>query len=50
MSRFARITEDPEYEIEIDEDADWQDIDAEQSARVFQKIVEELSPFETSNS
>ena len=50
MSRFARITEDPEYDMFEDEDQEWQDIDAEQSQRVFARIVEELSPFETVNS
>lgn len=48
MSRFARITEDPEYE--IDEDQDWEDYDEEQGQRVFDRLVEELSPFETVNS
>jgi len=47
MSRFARITEDPEYEIETDEDFDY---DEEQGQRVFDRLVEELSPHETINS
>jgi hypothetical protein len=50
MSRFARITEDPDYEIEFDEDMDWQDTDNQASEAVFKRIAEELSPFETVNS
>lgn len=53
MSRFARIVEDPEYDEDFDELEDsegWFEIDAEVSRKVFDKIVEELSPFETVNS
>ncbi len=51
MSRFAVVYEDPTYE--VDEDADWEDAveqDPAVSKAVFDKIVEELSPFETVNS
>ncbi len=51
MSRFAVVYEDPTYE--VDEDQDWEDAveqDPAVSKAVFDKIVEELSPFETVNS
>ena len=50
MSRFAKVYEDPEYEMDTDEDMDWQDIDNSAGEAVFARIVEELSPFETVNS
>ena len=50
MSRFAVVYEDPEYELEADEDMDWQDIDNSAGEAVFARIVEDLSPFETMNS
>lgn len=57
MSRFARITEDPSYE--IDEDQDWEDIDTEPLGSIVdgwvretvaKKPQEEYSPYVTSNS
>ncbi len=53
MSKFARLYEDPEYVMDTDEDQDWEDAveqDPAVSKAVFDKIVEELSPFETVNS
>lgn len=54
MSRFARITEDPEYDLDFeDSDLDWEDAveqDPATSKAVFDRMVEELSPFETVNS
>jgi predicted DNA binding CopG/RHH family protein len=50
MSRFAVVYEDPEYELEADEDMDWQDVDNSAGEAVFKRIAEELSPFETVNS
>ncbi len=56
MSRFGMVVEDPFYDedgVLIDEDADWEDAveqDPAVSKAVFDKIVEELSPFETVNS
>lgn len=47
-NRFGQVFEDPMY----DEDGNCvdEDYDAEQGERVFAKLVEELSPFETVNS
>ncbi len=56
MSRFGMVVEDPFYDddgVLIDDDADWEDAveqDPAVSKVVFDKIVEELSPFETVNS
>ncbi len=50
MSRFAVVYEDPEYEMDTDEDMDWQDVDNSAGEAVFKRIAEELSPFETVNS
>ena len=51
-SRFAVITEDPDYDLddEFEDSAGWHDIDEEASKEVFARIVEELSPFGTVNS
>ena len=52
MSKFWQVNEDPMYDedgVLVDEDADWADIE-EQSQRVFEKIVEDLSPHNTVNS
>lgn len=52
MTNFWRLNEDPMYDedgVLVDEDAEWQDIQ-EQGQRVFNRIVEDLSPFETVNS
>lgn len=57
MSRFARITEDPSYE--VDEDMDWEDVDTAPLGAivdswvresVVKKQQEEYSPYITSNS
>ena len=48
MNGFWKVTEDPMYDedgVLVDED-----YDEEQGQRVFQKIVEELSPHNTVNS
>lgn len=48
MSGFGMIVEDPMYDedgVLVDED-----YDEEQGERVFARLVEELSPFETVNS
>lgn len=50
MSRFAVITEDPTYYVDEDGMIVDEDVDEEVSKRVFDRIVEELSPFETVNS
>ncbi len=56
MSNFWKLNEDPMYDedgVLVDEDADWEDAveqDPAVSKAVFDKIVEELSPFETVNS
>lgn len=52
MTKFWQLNEDPMYDedgVLVDEDADWADIEA-QGQRVFDKIVEELSPHNTVNS
>lgn len=65
MSNFWRVYEDPSYD-ELEEaawdaefgDEDWEDtqvnvdidLDNIQSEKVFNRIVEELSPFQTVNS
>lgn len=54
MSRFARITEDPDYEEWDDSNAeldimDWLNKEID-SATVVKKPQEEFSPFETVNS
>jgi hypothetical protein len=48
MSKFWQVNEDPMYDedgVLVDED-----YDEAQGERVFAKLVEELSPFETVNS
>jgi hypothetical protein len=48
MSKFWQVNEDPMYDedgVLVDED-----YDEEQGKRVFDRMVEELSPFETVNS
>lgn len=53
MSRFAYITEDPDYDMEFDDDLtedELEEFDEVQSERVFARLVEELSPFSTVNS
>lgn len=52
MSRFARITEDPEYDIELsDDEGDWEDIPELPSMYVAKKQQEEeFGPYSTINS
>ena len=50
MSRFARIVEDPEYDEDFEDFEEDMDFDPEISSKVFDRLVEELSPFGTVNS
>lgn len=60
MSRFARITEDPEYDIDMsDDEGDWEDIDTAPLGAIVDSWVRETvakkqqepySPFVTVNS
>ena len=54
MSRFAFVTEDPEYDnIFTDDEGDWEDVDTSPFAEPFtipKAIADEMSPFATINS
>jgi len=60
MSRFARITEDPEYDLDLEADeGDWEDVDTAPLGAIVdgwirksvaEKQQEVYSPYVTSNS
>ena len=50
MSRFARIVEVPDYDEDFYDFEEDMDFDPEISSELFDRLVEELSPFETVNS